>query len=69
MKRHASIDPRGRTTITIFAGSFRLRKQNKLQVRILIVTGGTVGLAEWIIDETAFFNFSFIPFGPVMTVL
>ena len=29
-----------------------LAKQNKFQVRILIAIGGTVGLADWIIDGT-----------------
>ena len=29
-----------------------LAKQNKVQARIVIATGGTVGLAEWIIDDT-----------------
>ena len=27
-------------------------KQNKVQVRIVIATGGTAGLAEWIINDT-----------------
>ena len=29
-----------------------LAKQNKVQTKIVIATGGTVGLAEWIIDDT-----------------
>ena len=29
-----------------------LTKQNNFQMRIVIATGGTVGLAEWIIDGT-----------------
>ena len=60
-----SIDPLGRPTIT--AGSdhyFRLcclyirfstiqnlEKLNKIQERIMITIGGTVGPAEWIIDD------------------
>ena len=30
-------------------------KQNKVQTRIVIATGGTVSLAEWIIDDTLVF--------------
>ena len=41
--------------ITIFARGVRTfqdrAKQNKFQVRIVIATCGTVGLAEWIIDK------------------
>ena len=60
------IDQRGRPTFT--AGSdpcshvvsvrpsvpnFKYpAKQNNFQVRIVIATGGTVGLVEWIIDST-----------------
>ena len=57
-----SFDPRSRpAVITIFAGvvfpsvrpsvpTFQnLAKQNNFQVRIVIATGRTVGLAEWII--------------------
>ena len=28
-----------------------IAKQNKRRVQIMITTGGTVGLAEWIIDD------------------
>ena len=53
-----SFDPRGRPVgvITIFARSVcpsvRTFQKHKKQVRIVIVTGGNVGLAEWIIDGT-----------------
>ena len=30
-----------------------LAKQNKIQARIVIATGGTVGVIEWIIDDTS----------------
>ena len=54
-------DPKSRPVmITIFAHVFctsvralqNLAKQNNSQVRIVIATGGTEGLAEWIIDDT-----------------
>ena len=58
------IDPRGRPTVT--AGIFarvvcpsvvrshfsKSRKQSNFPGRIVIATGGTVGLAEWITDDT-----------------
>ena len=52
------IDPRGQPTVT--AGSDRpsvptfqtLTKQNNFQVTIVITHGGTMGLAERIIDDT-----------------
>ena len=37
-----------------------LAKQNNIQVRIGIATGGTVGLAEWIIDGTHVLYFLFL---------
>ena len=43
------ICPSVRTSVLTFQN---LTKQNKVQVRIVIATGGTVGLAEWIIDVT-----------------
>ena len=54
------IDSPGRPTDPIFARSVctsvptfqNLAKENNFQVRIVIATGGTVGLAEWIIDGT-----------------
>ena len=59
-KTSNTIDPRCRPTvvITIFTrvvcppvSAFQiLAKQNNFQVRIVIDTGGNVGLAEWIID-------------------
>ena len=56
-------DPLGRPTVTAGSGhcllSVRpsptcqnLSKQNKVQARIVIATGGTAGLAEWIIEDT-----------------
>ena len=60
------IDPRGRPTVTTCSDHYfhmcylsvlpsfstfqNLAKQNKVQGRIVIATGGTVDLAEWIID-------------------
>ena len=57
------IDPRGRPTVT--AGSDHcfhkcrpsvrpspLSKQNKFQAKTMFATGETVGLAEWIYDDT-----------------
>ena len=38
--------------IIVFPLFINLAKQNNFQVRIVIATGGTVGLAEWIIDGT-----------------
>ena len=38
-----------------------LTKQNKVQARVVITTGGTVGLTEWIIDDT-YVLFSFDAF-------
>ena len=59
------IDPRGRRTVTACSDHYlvyvrpsvlptfkNLAKQNKFQVRIVIVTGGTVCLAEGVIDDT-----------------
>ena len=72
MNKLDSFDPLGRPTVT--AGShdhcFRtccpsvpifqnLAKQNKFQVRRVIANGGTVGLAEWIIEDTSLVMFSF----------
>ena len=34
-----------------------LAKQNEFQVRIVIVSGGNVGLAKWIIDDTHVLSF------------
>ena len=51
----AYFDPRGRPTVVISVFTFQnLVKQNNFQVRIMIATGGTVFLAEWIIDDTHF---------------
>ena len=62
-------DPRGRTTVTTGSDHYfhmwclYVRtsplfeiKQNNFQVKIVIVTGGTVGLAEWIIEGTYFLS-------------
>ena len=58
------IDPPGRpqsrpVMITIFTHDVRpsplfkiAQKKNKFQARIVIATGGIVGLAEWIIDDS-----------------
>ena len=59
------IDPRGRPTVTAGSDHYfhtcclsirRSKSQNlaiqTFQTRIVIATGGTVGLAEWIIDDT-----------------
>ena len=59
------IDPRGRPTvpsgsiIIVFAHVVRsyvcpshFSKQNKFQAKTMFITGETVGLAEWIIDDT-----------------
>ena len=41
------------TSVRLSVPTFQnLRKQNKFQGRIVIATGGIVGLAEWIIDGT-----------------
>ena len=61
-------DPRGRPTITADSDQYfrtccpsvrpsvptfqNLTKQNNFQARIVIAAGGTVGLAEWIIDDS-----------------
>ena len=34
-----------------------IAKQNKCRVKIMNATGGTMGLAEWIIDDTSLVNF------------
>ena len=47
------------TSVLRLRDSKYLAKQSKFQVRILIATGGTVGLAEWIIDYTSWVNFIF----------
>ena len=63
------IDPRGLPTVTASSDHYfhswclsvcpsvltfeNLAKPNKFQVRIVIITGDTVGLAEWIIDSMA----------------
>ena len=44
--------PRGVRPFVRPSVSQNLAKQNNSQVRIVISTGGTVGLAEWIIDGT-----------------
>ena len=70
---YCSIDPRGRPTVTAVSDHYfrtcclyvrpsvrtfqNLAKQNKFQARTVIATGGTVGLAEWIIDDTHFLFF------------
>ena len=70
-------DPQSRpVVITIFTHVVRpyvptfqnLTKQNNFQVRIVIATGWTVGLAEWIIDDThenlhCKFSYTFMPFS------
>ena len=43
-----------------------LAHQNKFQVKIVIVTSGTVGLAEWIIDSSLFSLGFFQPAGPLI---
>ena len=61
-------DPRGRPTVMAGSDHFfrtwclsvltsvptfqNFAKRNNFQVRIVIATGGTVGLAEWIIDDS-----------------
>ena len=62
------IDPRGRSIVTVgsdhyfpkfrsFVPTFQnLTNQNKIQVNIVLTTGGTVGLAEWIIDNSFLVN-------------
>ena len=64
------LDPRGRPSVTacshhyfltrcpsVLPSTFQyLAKQNNCQVRIGFTTGGTVGLAEWIIDDTCHLN-------------
>ena len=55
-------DPQSRqVVITISSCYFQeSAKQNHFQVRIVIATGGTVGLAEWIIVDThVLFNYVF----------
>ena len=62
-----SVRPSFRPSVPTFQN---LAKQNKVQARIVIATGGTVGLAEWIIDDThvLFFIFSrlFLAFNPIL---
>ena len=63
----SDIDPRGRPTLMAGSDHyfrtwclsvrpsslFKIsKKQNNFQVRIVIATGGIVGLADWIIDGT-----------------
>ena len=64
LREKKTIDPRGRPTVTARSDHYirtccpyvpafqNLSKQNNFQVRIVIASGGTVGLAEWIIDGT-----------------
>ena len=58
-----NIDPRGRPTVTdgsdhcfrTFCPSVRpqfSKKPNKFPAKTMFATGETVGLAEWIIDDT-----------------
>ena len=62
------IDPRGRPTVTAGSDNYfhvcrsvptfqNLAKQNKFEVRIVIATVVTVGLAEWIIGSTSLVYF------------
>ena len=53
-------DSRGRLTVTVVVRRSvhlsvptfqKIAKQNKVQEKIVIVTGGTKNLAEWIIDD------------------
>ena len=65
------IDPRGRPTVTVGSDhcfctrrpSVRphFSKQNKFQVKTMFATGETVGLAEWIIDDTFLVYFYIFP--------
>ena len=45
-----------------------LAKQNNFQTRIVMATGGTVGLAAWIIDGTMS-SFSVLPFSCIYSIL
>ena len=47
---HSLIDPLGLFTITVSFQNFR--KQNNIQMKIVITTGGIIGLTEGIIDDT-----------------
>ena len=67
-KRWCIIDPWGPPTVTAGSDHYfrrcrlsvrpsvstfhNIAKQNNFQVKIVIATGGTVGMAEWIIDGT-----------------
>ena len=66
-KRGKDIDPLGRPTVMTYSDYYfhkkssvrpflltfhSLSKQNKLKVKTVIATGGNVGLAEGIIDDT-----------------
>ena len=70
-----SIDPRGRSAVTAGSDHYfhtcslfvrqsvptfqNLTKQNNMQVKKVIATGRTVGLAEWIIDDICLVNVIF----------
>ena len=56
-----SADPQSRSVVIIvFVGAVRpsvptfqnLAEQNKIQLKTMLTTGDTVGVAEWIIDDT-----------------
>ena len=40
------------SSVRSFSTFQNLAKQNEVQVRMVIAIGGTVGLGEWIIDDT-----------------
>ena len=43
----------------------KIAKQNKFQAETMFPTGATVGLAEWIIEDTVLSSFIFDLRGPV----
>ena len=64
------VDPRGRPTVTADSDHCfctcspsvcpHFSKQNKVQVKTMIATGETLGLAKWIIDDTCLVIFSWL---------
>ena len=57
-------DPQSRPVVIIVSAHVRpsplFTKRNKLQAKTMFATGETVGLAEWIIDDTCLVSYLFI---------
>ena len=55
--------------IMVFTNVFRphFSKQNRFQVKTMFATGDTVGLAEWIIDDTCLVFFCFLSHSTDLT--